>query len=263
MSRPALAQMLRLSVESSLDNTGAKRNLSKIEIRAETTLGTVYVEAMRRYATHAGLMDKDDYPSPFGKFVFSNDAEFGEANTQWIMHYIMASSRFDCPAFWRNLVVHHMQVGNSFNTSAIADLTCSFDLATNNRNLKERTYTQSATAFVGTYSKEDAFGKLGLLKKEGDQYIVQEPEPPSVNVFAYALADHWNAVWKDRSTVDLREVTREDGPATLLFLNSSETDYYLAEMQEAELLDVHRRVPPYQVVRLWDSPQALLERLYD
>ena len=120
------------------------------------------------------------------------------------------------------------------------------------RTYADRTLKNASASFIGTYFRRDAFDALNLLRKEGDHYIVGEPEPPTVNVFAYCLADHWDAVWKERSTVDLREITSQDGPAAVLFLNSSEADYYLAELQEARLLEVHRGVPPYQVVRLSD-----------
>jgi hypothetical protein len=34
-------------------------------------------------------------------------------------------------------------------------------------------------------------------------------------------------------------------------------------MGERGFVEVQRRIPPYQVMRLWDDPAVILERIYD
>jgi hypothetical protein len=82
-------------------------------------------------------------------------------------------------------------------------------------------------------------------------------------VVAYVVADYWQHQWENRKTVNLSAMTEKGGPADLLMLSSGDMNSYLGDMGERGFVEVQRRIPPYQVMRLWDDPAVILERIYD
>jgi len=121
----------------------------------------------------------------------------------------------------------------------------------------------AATAFIGTYTKPEALGNLGLLRSsERGAYEVCEPDDIPVEVFAYAVCDYWEGVLGGANTVDLAELTaRSDLPA-LLMLSTAATNRLLRTGQRMGLFEVQRSVAPYQVMRAWRSPAQALGALY-
>lgn len=261
LSRPALSQLLNVSVERGNDQDSARKNLTFESIREATTLGKNFVQGMRVYARHTNLLNVLDHPTPFGRAVNLHDSGMSQAMTQWVMHYYLTSHHRGSPVFWRDTFHAIMLTDQSFTSSDIAELIMQSELK-HNRKYADRTLRNAASSFVGTYFRDDALNMLGLLSKQGERYVVNEPEPPDVKTFAYVLADYWDGVWAGRTDVLLREVTEKGGPASLLMLGSGDANQRLMEMQEQGLVEVRRRVPPYLVVRLWKDSASLLERLY-
>jgi len=105
---------------------------------------------------------------------------------------------------------------------------------------------------------------LGILEeKDNGVYVVKEPVMPSMRVVAYVLADYWQAKWENRNPIPLMHVTAKDGPAPLLFLNQWEMNNILGQMQESGLVFLRQRVRPYLVEYRWESPEQLLEKIYE
>lgn len=247
-----------------LDTAVAHGGLTFEKLRDDTTLGTVQVQAARRYAIGTGLLTKEERPSSFGVMAHKHDPGLSQMASHWVMHYHMSSPHRCGPAFWHHLVTNFLIPGNQLSSPSVANEIGRFVREEEGEAAKQDTLRSTATIFLGTYSKKDSLGGLGFLESTSTaEYLVNEPEPPSSNVFAYVLADYWEGIWGTRTGVNLNELTEQGGPASLLLLGSGETNYYLSEMQQAGLVEVQRRVPPYMVVRLWDSADKLLERLYD
>src|SRR5438874_1815524 len=87
LSRPAVSQVLRVSAGHRGPTGAGGTDLSFRSLRELTNLGTVYVEAMPRYARGAGLISEDGSPSQFGRLAFAGDPSLARVETQWLMHY--------------------------------------------------------------------------------------------------------------------------------------------------------------------------------
>jgi len=259
---PAIAQLVKVSAEH--EELGGSTRLSRDEIARKTSLGPNYVRAVPRWAYGTGLLDLNYHLTQFGRSVWMKDPSLANVATLWSMHYHMAAPQGPGPSFWNHLVSNKLRPGDTLETSQIA-------LAIGNRieehgsqKIAQKTLTTTASVFLGTYSRSDGLGPLGLLEQvEAGKYLVKEPEPPSLWVFAYVLADYWRANWGEVPGVNLAQVTEPGGPGALLLMGSGTVNRYLGEIQSAGLAVVQRRSPPFQLNRNWSSPSQFLERLYD
>jgi len=232
-------------------------------LRECTTLGTVQVQAARRYAIGTALLDAREQITPFGSLVQQHDPGLSHPTTAWLLHYHLAARHRAGPAFWGRIVTTRFRPGAEFTVSEIADLIVDEDSDERGRVVAPATRRSTATVFLGSYTKSDALGNLGILSAEGGEfYHVEEPPCPAVNLFAYVLADFWNGVWGGLPMVNLSDVTGESGPGPLLLLSAGTINRLLREMQDLGYLRLQRRVPPYGVFRGWPDASVLLERIY-
>jgi hypothetical protein len=266
LSRPSVAQVLRIALDHSGSGDGGER-LGFDGIRAGTSLGSVYVEAMPRYARGAGLIDARSRPTLFGELVASHDTNLTLLQTQWLMHYFLSAPHHGGPVFWAHTVTTAVRVGETLDRQYVSSAIEEYLSQAGAGSIGKSTIDEAATAFIGTYWKEDALGPLGILSPvQGSRnlYSVNEPEEPNSSVFAYVLADYWDGMWPGRKTVNLEAVTSElGGPASLLLLGTGQANRLLRSMQEQGWVQVQRRAAPYTVVRLWEDSSVFLERLYD
>ena len=251
---PLSRQRLRRVLE-----TAQQGDTSYGVLRENTTFGTGQVKSAQNYAVATGLVDKQA-PTAFAQRVMSTDLDMEAPETQWVLHFNMASPYGLAPEFWRYLVNIVFTLGQSWTSKEVAVALADFQ-AQEGESTEEQAQ-RAATAFLGTYSQADGLGNLGILRSEGNSYFVEEPSPPPIGAFAYLLARHWDVTWPGRVSVNLDDVSGPDGLAPLLVMNRSNTNGRLSELQSQGLLTLQRKVPPFQVTRLWDSADALLERLY-
>lgn len=257
LSRPALAAILRIAAESS-------EKLSFEIIRQGTHLGNNYVKAMPRYAVGTGLLEEKTYRlTPLGRYVYENDPGLSHPSTQWLMHYHMSASLGPGPAFWNYLVKHYLRPGSRLNTETLREDVRTFVRETNGKDLAERSIRELITVFTRTYIKTDGLGQLGILEEQGKELVVQEPEPPSAGVIGYALAHYWEQTWPGLGQVNLNDLYQPGGIASLLLLNAFTLGSRLRELQSKRLLELQQIAPPYQLVRLWESPLDFLPLLYE
>jgi hypothetical protein len=179
-----------------------------------------------------------------------------------LLHYHLCAPHRIGPIFWNRLVLSSLRIGSVLDRSALATTLVNSTEA--DGTVSYHTLAEAATAFLGTYSRDDALGSLRILRAAAsNKYEVTEATEPAAHVFAYVIADYWTGNWGARKTVSLESVTTESGgPASLLLLGSGQANRLLREMQAEGLVEVQRRAAPYQVVRLWDDAAQLLERVY-
>ncbi len=238
-------------------------SLSNKIIRERSALGTIYVEAMPRYATGAGLLDFKRHLTDFGRYALAHDRMLEQHGTQWLMHYHLSAPQGPGPAFWHDLVATFFYPGREFSADEIARRIAHFIEQTEGRTLAERTVSDTTTAFLGTYTKLDGLGRLGILTALGDgHYRVTEPVPPPVWAVAYALLDYWTAHFEERLTVSLDTLTAPGGFASLFLMGGQNFNNVLRTLQAARYVDVYRVAPPEQVVLLQHDSQPLLRKLY-
>lgn len=263
LSRSAVSQVLALSLGAGAASNEQEGGLSRDDIREGTSLGTVYVESMPRYARGCGLIDAHNRPTCFGRIANVHDGTLGGINTQWLMHYHLSSPHGAGPRYWGHVVSNCFRLGDYLDRQCLSTELEVFLAASERKPPGKNTVDAAATTFLGTYSKDDALGPLGILVAQGNRYLVSESEEPSLAVFAYVLADYWDGMWPGRKTVNLEAITSEpEGPASLLLLGTGQANRLLRAMQDEGWVQVQRRAAPYTVVRSWEDSAPFLERVY-
>lgn len=234
-------------------------------LRERTTLGTIYIEAMPRYARGGGLLQSSNLGlTPLGEFVVEHNPDLSNLDTLWLMHYHLSAPLGPGAAYWHYLVGHHLVPGSKINTSTLRDNAQAIIKADDpdGKGLVDRHAQTIITVFTGTYTKEDALGPLGILTETSDGFVVQEPDPPSTWVVGYALAHYWQQKWPHLGQVNLEELYEPGGFASLLFLSNYALNRSLRELQRHQRLELWQVAPPYQLVKLWNSPNDFLPHLY-
>ncbi|MEI6914101.1 MAG: DUF4007 family protein [Armatimonadota bacterium] len=264
LSRPAISQILKLAVEVAQDSPDGSCNLSNDAIREGTSLGLNYVKAMGSYARGCGLLGPNKHLTRLGQLVAERDPGLSDLGTQWVMHYNMCAPHLYGPDFWHPLLMAVISSGSGMSSEDVVEGLNGFVNERRARELAPRTVKATATVFLGTYTKPDGLGNLNAIcEVEPATYARGEPTMPRNWVAAYVIADYWRANWRNALGINLTSIKEIGGPASLLMLSSGEMNSCLGDLQSLGLVQLQRRVPPFQVSRLWSSPEEILEHLYD
>ncbi len=261
LSLPSISRVLALShARDGLITAG--------DLCEATSLGSVYTEAMPRYARGCGLLEMGSYRlTPLGRLVCGQDPHLMHLSTLWAMHYHLSAPHGPGPAFWSYLVTKCLPFGEEVSSTDVAAAIVRFQRHNaEGPDLKERTLRSTATVFLGSYTKSDALGRLRLIEpvetRAGRAQVGVSRVPP-LRVVAYALADYWEAHYGQQVTVSLDELAREDGFARVMWMDHRKLDEALDGLKREGIVDLYRVAPPYQVARLWASKAELLARLYE
>lgn len=253
LSRASIAKVMQVAIE--------KQNFTKKDLASRTDLGTVYQEAMPRYAQRAGLLDSKNQITAFGRFVVAHDPRLDKVETQWLMHYHLAAPHRPT-AFWHTLVSRHFVPGNVLSATQLRDSLTDMLHREAGKSPELRSVTSTITVFTGTYLKNDGLGALGVLEEtKGSDYRVLTPTPPTPAVLGYALADTWEARYGGRLTINLDDLTGADF-AGLFLLGEIGLTERLTLLRQEGMIDLHRTAHPYQVLLLQPSLERALERVY-
>jgi hypothetical protein len=242
----------RASVEKVVRLAQHRPGFSQEDLASITDLGTIYQEAMPRYAFRSGLLDKSKQLTIFGRFVVQHDPGLEKPVTQWLLHYHLAAPHGPT-AFWHYLVRKCFLPGNTFTADdLVADLT-EFLQETAGKVPAPRAIRSTATVFIGTYLKTDGLKRLGLLEEvAANTYRVPLPQAPPLWALGYALVDYWNARYKGRLTINLDDLIYGDFAAIFL-LGEERLMQLLLQLKQEGMLDLYRISRPYQVVLLQPS----------
>jgi len=259
--RPAVSQVVQLAVsirQSSIEGPGFTREL----IRERTNLGSIYVEAMPRYARGSGLLDDRNRLTPFGYSASQADKGLESLDTQWLMHYFMSASTGPGPLFWHELCATRFRVGNRFTRQEIADDIATLYKATEGKSVSASALKSTTTIFLGTYTKSDGLGNLGILYQDDDHYVVTQPDAPSPWVVGYALIDDWERRYPGRLSINLDDLSDARGLASPFMLDEDTLLTALISLQRAGVVDLYRSARPYQLLLLAHDRQIMLRRVY-
>ncbi len=250
----------RSSITKILNLAKLKPGFTKTDLANNTDLGTIYQEAMPRYAIRAGLLDEIHRLTPFGSFVVQHDPGMEKLVTQWLMHYHLAAPHGPT-AFWHHLVARRFLSGNTFRAGDLtADLT-EFLRQETGKTPAPRSIRSTVTVFTGTYLKSDGLNRLGILQKtDEEEYYVPFISPPPSWALGFALVDFWQANYGSRLTINLDDLVNNFAP--LFLLGESGLSQLLVQLKQDGLLDLYRISRPYQVVLLQPNPQYVLDRLF-
>lgn len=254
--------LYRSGVQVVLASALAGQEITKDELLENTTLGTVQAEAMPRYAERCGLLDENKAPTLFGELASQHDESLALHSTQWLMHYYLSAPHRFAPNYWHQLAAHFDCVGEVFSTGKAQKSVGSFALEIAGKEPSERTTKTAASAFISTYSREDALGQLGFLESQDQssgQYLIAEPHPIGAGAFACVLVDYWDANWGARGDILLSELA----PLARLLRAQGTLGSLLKTLEKAGLIVNQRRVSPFGVRRLWEDSRAVWrEHLY-
>lgn len=256
LSRPAIGAVI-----SAISETQVHKNLHAM-LRNKTHLGTNYIKAMPQYARGCGLISMGNEITSFGARVVELDPMMETHTTQWLMHYFLSAPHGPGPAFWHEFVRTRFRFGNKFTKNSIVEQLLDFWGSHHSKELKTISASSTANAFVGTYEKDDALGRLSIIENIGEDYRVLEPEPPPVWAFAVALLDFWQHQFPNRVTVNLDELYADGGLTSIFMIGAGRINRYLRILQQEGMVDVFRVAPPYQVALLNADPAFALNRLY-
>ena len=217
---------------------------------------------MPRYAERCGLLNENKTPTLFGELAGGHDDTLALAQTQWLMHYYLSSPHRFAPNYWSQLISQFDAEGQILTTSELQKSVVAFAWEATGKEPSERTAKAAASAFVGTYSRDDSLNQLGFLESRGQssgQYLVTPPHPIRVGAFACVLVDYWDTNWGERGDVLLSELA----PLARLLRAQGILGSLLKELEKSGLIVNQRRVSPFGVRRLWeDSAAVWREHLY-
>lgn len=257
---------VRSSIADVLSVAGRKSSDTKLNfelLRQETTLGKNYAKAMPRYCQGAGLLDNKNELTTFGRRVYECDPHLERPETLWLCHYNLAASEGPGPEFWHLLVGEHLRVGDELKTTSLGDLLRKVSEDGGNP-IAERTASTAASVFLGTYSRADCLGGLGILEsQDAGTYLVKEAESPPPLVFAFAVGDYWRRNLPNQTSVWIDEFNKAGGPAQILLMGSGQVNHAMRELSKMGIATVQLNQPPYQFSPLWKGEGELLDRIYD
>lgn len=253
LSRSSMAKVIRLAQ--------SEPGFSLENLAQNTDLGTIYLEAMPRYAFRSGLLDRRNHLTAFGRFAVPSDPALEKPATQWLLHYHLAAPHGPT-AFWHHLVRKRFLPGNIFTADDLmADLT-EFMSDAAGKAPALRSIRSTVTIFTGTYLKADGLRQLGLLDEiSPNTYRVPAAGPPPFWAVGYALAEYWHARYGERPTINLDDLTQGDFAAVFL-LGEEGLTQLLIQLKQEGMLDLYRISHPYQVVLLQPSLEYALQKIY-
>lgn len=257
--RSAISQILKIARQ--IETQGGEK-LERQTIQKMSSLGSIYVEAMPRYARGSGLIQHSNFLTLFGNYVVENDLLLEQTGTQWIMHYYLSVSHGPGASFWNNVIANLFYLGSKFSYDELTMQIGNYVWEIDNIPPKERSIKNTASAFISTYTKERGLQKLAFLTSlKNETYKVNAPIKPPISAIGYALIDFWENHYARRLGVGL-DTLLESEWAKIFMLSKSELEEALHMLQEAHYVDIHRTAPPYQVFLLRTDREPLLQNLY-
>jgi hypothetical protein len=255
--RPEIASVLAVYANS-------ENNITRKMVEEGTTLGSVKIEAMPRYARGCGFVNVNaNQITALGSCVFENDPNLTRPATLWLMHYHLSAPHGPGPLYWHYAIKTYLRSGAEIEVGRLGENIGAFLNTTENQKIKPDTAQGAVSVLLGSYSKDDGLAKIGLLERVGRGYRVLEPEPAPLQAIGYALAHYWESVWGSADTINLNDLFTPGGFADLMYLSEIDLKDALRGLQRQQQLELWRVAPPHQVVKRWASKEDFLAHLYD
>ena len=207
-------------------------------------------------------MDETNRLTAIGHAIFQHDLSLECAQTLWILHYHLSAPQTLAPAFWPSVTTTMFRPETEISNNTVRRTIT--DLYANDAEVKinPKSASDCASVLLGSYSDDRSMGSLGILTQcSPGVYMVNEPHFPHSNTFAFILADYWQSCLPNTVSTHLSTIT--DILAPILMAGSSVVKQALGDLQALHYVRVQQRTFPYQVEKLWSSPDAFLRKVYE
>lgn len=216
--------------------------------------------AFPQYAKGCGLLTDTYALTLLGQPCARDSSLLTRVSTQWLMHYHLSAPNGPGPQFWSDVVYRFFRPGTRFHRYDIRQAIEESALRSTGKTIRA---DSTATAFLGTYTKDEGLRRLGIVQTLAkDEYEVAQPQPPDPWVLAYAFVSYWGSVYGDRRSINLDDLTAEGGFSDLFLLSSAAVETMLRTLQQNGYIELHRVAQPYQIVLLHNDVNPILAALY-
>lgn len=242
-------------------------NGSLEQLMAKTGLGNKKVGPMKSWATRAGLIHGYQL-SQAGGVILNKDAYLKSSITDWFMHFHLSfgdKGLVEIPSEsaewggWSWFVYSFLPDNAGFRTE---NLTYEASQVFENETAKK--LEKNFRYVLRAYTEPEALKScLFLQKADGGKYFSGEAALPNPYLICYFLAKIWERDYGETMSVVTDEFLHHKmGLAPVLGLEPAVLQEQLNKLEAFGLIEQRRTVPPFQVIRRWDSPLSLLEQAY-
>lgn len=115
-----------------------------------------------------------------------------------------------------------------------------------------------------TYTDSQALASCKFLTQENKKYVTGYARLPNPYLVGYFLAQLWQRDFQEEGSVLTESILNQKmGLAAVLGVKATTLQEQLNALEAYGIIEQRRTVPPFQVIRRWDEPLALLEKAYD
>jgi uncharacterized protein DUF4007 len=254
-------QLSRSRIAEILSAVGFKPGVSNEELRSLTSLGTNMTKAFPRLAQGCGLLTKTRHLTELGSRVIEADPGLDQVETMWAMHFNLVRNGGPGPEFWSFAFRKALRVGQPLSIEEISDCVRGAGFGA---EIQASAVRDAVSRMIGFYVTRDGLAQLELVTgsiKGGYECTLEHSKPP-LPVFAYMVADCWEADFASQLTVELDQFEAKSRLADILRLSPEAIRDLFRAMADAKLCDLYLAAPPYQIVKAWDSVNDLTRKLY-
>ena len=233
----------------------------------KTGLGNKKVGRMKSWSARSGLVRKNKL-SPEAEKVLANDPYLKSTVTEWFMHFYLSfgdkglTPPPESPAELGGLtwfVYSFLPEQFAFTTDGLTyEASQVFEDETSKK--LEKNFRYVLRAYIESEALESCEFIQSMTK---EKYIAGEASLPNPYLICYFLAKLWQRDYGNTTSVVTDEVLNHKiGLAPVLGLEPAALQKQLDKLETFGLIEQRRTVPPFQIVRRWDAPLALLDQAY-
>ncbi len=240
---------------------------SRENLMARTGLGNEKVLRIKGWAIRSGLVTRDRL-SPEGAIVLTRDPYLNSPITDWLMHFHLSfgdqglATPPSTPAEWGGwtwFIYSFLPNYFSFTTENLIYEARSIFSDETDQNLEK-----NLRYILRAYTEDHALmGCQFLQALSSDKYMAGDAILPNPYLIGYFLAKLWERDYGEATSIVTDDVLHHPmGLVQVLGLEPATLQPQLDKLEIFGLIEQRRAVPPFQLVRRWDTALALLEDAY-
>jgi len=238
-----------------------------------TGLGNKKVSPMKSWALRSGLTTKTGL-TPEGQLVLERDPYLKSSITDWLMHFYLSLGGKGLqptpadPAEWGGWTWFIYRFLPNYFSFTVENLIYEARLVFPDE--ADSRLKENFGYVLGTYIKEQALASCQFLQLMGgesskgkEKYIAGEAILPNPYLIGYFLAKLWERDYGQTTSIVTDDILHHPmGLTQVLGLEPATLQTQIDKLEIFGLLEQRRTVPPFQIIRRWDTPLILLEEAY-